>query len=123
MRGEAPQAWRAARLVMKRLTGRFGSASWSWGRAGPRSGSSAVRLPTASRGDRHLHQFDDLLLDRGAPPLERERHRPHVCVVQIGRVLEAQGRVAVFELARVLEEDDNLAGLVGVGGHPVPGLW
>jgi hypothetical protein len=53
---------------------------------------------------------------------ERVRHRPHVAVVQVRYVLEAQGRVAVAELARVLEEDDDLAVRVRVSGHPVPGL-
>jgi NADP-dependent 3-hydroxy acid dehydrogenase YdfG len=73
-------------------------------------------------GDRGLHQFGDLLLHHGAPALKRVRHRPHVTVIEVRRVLEAQGRVAVAELARILEEDDDLAVRVRVSGHPVPGL-
>jgi hypothetical protein len=42
-------------------------------------------------GGRRLHQLDDLLLYHGAPVLERVRHRPQVPVVEVGRVLEAQG--------------------------------
>ena len=73
-------------------------------------------------GDRRLHQLDNLLLHRRAPLLERVRRRPQVAVVEVRRVLEAERRVPVAELAGVLEEDDDLAVLVRVGGHAVPGL-
>ena len=42
-------------------------------------------------GDGSSHHLGDLLLYRGAPFLERVGHRPHVPVVEVGRVLEAQG--------------------------------
>ena len=73
-------------------------------------------------GDCGLHQLGDLLLHYGAPLVKRVRHRPHVALVQVRRVLEAQGRVALSELACVLEENDYLAVGVRVSGHPVPGL-
>src|SRR5436190_151982 len=57
-------------------------------------------------GDCGLDQLDDLLLYHGTPLLERVRHRPQVPVVEVGCVLEADGRVPVIELARVLKEDD-----------------
>src|SRR6476660_1117976 len=63
-------------------------------------------------GERGPHQFDDLLLHRGTPLPQRVRHRPQVPLVEVGRVLEAQGRVSVVELAGVLEEYDDLAVLV-----------
>src|SRR5258708_15182639 len=89
----------------------------------PLTGRRRARRSWQRSGDRSLHQLDDLLLYHGAPLLQRVRHRPQIPVVEVGRVLEAQGRVPVAELARVLEEDDDLAVRVRVGGHPVPGLW
>ena len=58
----------------------------------------------------------------GAPRHERVRDGPQVTVVEVRRVLEAEGRVPVAELARVLEEDNDLPVRVRVGGHSVPGL-
>src|SRR4051794_25646250 len=55
-------------------------------------------------GDGGADQLGDLLLHLRAPPRERVRHRPDVAVVEARRVLEAQGGVAVVELAGVLEE-------------------
>jgi hypothetical protein len=82
----------------------------------------APRRSRQQSGDGSLDQVGDLLFDHGTPVLERVRHRPEVPVVEVGRVLEAQGRVAVAELAGVLKEDDDLAVRVGVRRHPVPGL-
>src|SRR5688572_6507509 len=73
-------------------------------------------------GSGSLHQLGDLLLHLGAPLRQREGHWPQIAVVEVGRVLEAEGRVSVAELARVLEEDDDLAVCVRVGGHSVPSL-
>src|SRR5215470_6557910 len=73
----------------------------------PLTGQRHARRPRQRSGDRGLHQLGDLLLDRGAPLLQRVRDRPQVPVVEVGLVLEAQGRVPVAELARVLEEDDD----------------
>src|SRR4051794_6269280 len=85
--------------------------SWS----GPTS--SAVRS-----ADRRADQLGDALLHRGTPLHQRVGHRPHVTLVEVGGVLEAERGVAVLELARVLEEHHGLAVGVRIGGHPVPGL-
>src|SRR5207253_8976921 len=44
-------------------------------------------------------------------------------VVEVRAVLEAEHRVPLLELRRVSEEEDDLAVLVRVRGHPVPRLW
>src|SRR5581483_2489030 len=47
---------------------------------------------------------------------------PHRAVVEVRGVLEAEHRVALLELGRVAEVENDLAVLVRVGRHPVPGL-
>src|SRR4029079_14830497 len=60
----------------------------------------------------------------GLGELRREGvgNRPHRAVVEVRVVLEPEHRVALLELRRVAEEHDDLAVLVGVRGHAVPGL-
>src|SRR5580658_2298079 len=97
--------WRAsAATTPSKAPARQGNASRAWSRRGCVAGPDRHR----SR-DGGLHQLGDLLLHQRAPLLERVRHRPHVPVVEVGGLLEAQGRVPVLELAGVLEEDDDLA--------------
>ena len=59
--------------------------------------------PPADRGRQDTaaaHQLGDLLLHLGCPRTSAKADRPHVAVVEAGRVLELQGRVALAELAR-----------------------
>ena len=64
----------------------------------------------------------DARLDVIGPGDEGDRRRPQVPGIAGRRVVEAEAGVAGLELAGVLEEDDDLARGVGVGGHAVPGL-
>src|SRR6266508_2306991 len=112
----------SARSSVPSSTASVGSTTSTSARACTTAGEHHRVLVGRSSGDGCRHQLDDLLLDLGAPALERVRHRPQVAVVEVGRVLEAEGGVPVLELARVLEEDDDLAVRVRVGGHSVPGL-
>src|SRR5918998_2453517 len=89
--------------------------------------ASAVRVGGApARSDRlarrPLHELADPRLFGGAQLLQREGDRPHGALVEVRRVAEAERRVPRVELLGALEVADDLAVLVGVGGHPVPGL-
>src|SRR6266511_5823369 len=86
----------------------------------PPTGLVMRRARWESSAHRFLHERDDPFLLGGGQLLEREGGRPHVAVVEVRRVLEAERRVPRLELLRALEEADNLA-VLGVGGHPVPG--
>src|SRR6266542_4208673 len=89
-------------------------------RLGPAQRSrSQTRWPRSS-AHRFLHQRCDPFLFGGAQLLQRVRGRPHVTLVEVRRVAEAERRVPGLELRRVLEEADDLAAL-RVRGHPVPG--
>src|SRR4029453_10635880 len=70
---------------------------------------------------RFLHQRADLLLVVGGQLRHGEGGRPNGAVVQVRVAVEAQRRVPLLELRRGCEEADDLA-LLGVRGHPVPGL-
>src|SRR5689334_14382791 len=77
---------------------------------------SAVTAPPRLRVDRCVRlrdrrgdQLGHLLLHLGRPRRDGEADRPDVAVVEAGRVLELQARVALAELARVLEREDDLA--------------
>src|ERR671916_64872 len=89
--------------------------------------ASAVRVGGApARSDRlarrPLHELADPRLFGGAQLLQREGDRPHGALVEVRRVVEAERRVPRVELLGALKVADDLAVLVGVGGHPVPGL-
>src|SRR6266498_5423716 len=71
---------------------------------------------------RFLHERADLCLFGSSQLLQRENDRPQGAFVQVRRVLEAQRRVPRVELLRGLEETDDLAVLVGIRGHPIPGF-
>src|SRR5829696_10257295 len=92
------------------------SASVTWGRLR----SLRRRRPCSAR--RPLHERADPRLLGGGQLLQREGGRPHGAIVEVRRVAEAQRRVPGVELLGALEVADDLAVLVGVGGHPVPGL-
>src|SRR5438034_10244972 len=59
------------------------------------------------------------------PPICRRNRvcAPHRAVVELRAVVEAEHRVPLLELRGVAEEADDLAVLVRVRGHSVPGLW
>src|SRR5215211_3413807 len=67
-----------------------------------------------------LDERADLFLFGGGQFLKREGGRPHVALVEVRPVAEAQRRVPRLELLRALEEADDLA-VLGIRGHPVPG--
>src|SRR3712207_5990845 len=92
----------------------------TWGRLrGPRRpGPIRPRLAHSP-----LHERADPRLFCGTQLLQRIGGRPHGAFVEVRRVAEAQRRVPRVELLCALEEADYLAVLLGVGGHPVPGLW
>src|SRR5829696_2008534 len=108
----------------RRTRRRLGSAS---GRDAPgltvgrrsrvnRPGGSA-RRPPHERADPCLCGGGQLL-----QRLQRKRGRPHGALVEVRLVAEAERCVPRVELLGALEEAHHLAVLVGVGGHPVPGL-
>src|SRR5580658_9294188 len=113
---------------LSRTSASSGSRSPTLSSAAERS-SAMAGSPTRSPATRYrssghcsLDQFGNLPLYGRGPLLYRERHGPHVPVVEVRSVLELECRVPHVEFARVLEGDDDLAVLVGVGGHPIPGL-
>src|SRR5687767_3256876 len=71
---------------------------------------------------RFLDERADLRLFGGGQLLQREGRRPHGSFVELRIVVEPERRVPRLELRRGCEETDDLAVLVGVGGHPVPRL-
>src|SRR5438309_8536190 len=85
--------------------------------------------PAVSRGlrsRRSAHRLLDELRDPGLVCLGQLLHRegdgPHGAVVELRAVVEAEHRVPLLELRGVAEEADDLAVLVRVSGHSVPGL-
>src|SRR5215218_8970856 len=92
------------------------SPSVTWGRL-----RGLLRRPPCS-ARRPLHERADPRLLGGGQLLKREGGRPHDAFVEIRFVAEAERRVPRVELLGALEVADDLAVLVGVGGHPVPGL-
>src|SRR5829696_3881044 len=82
---------------------------------------SRVNRPDGS-ARRPLHERADPCLCGGTQLLQRKGGRPHGAFVEVRLVAEAERRVPRVELLGALEEADDLAVLVGVGGHPVPGL-
>src|SRR5215208_1127899 len=92
------------------------SPSVTWGRLrGLRR-----RRPCSAR--RPLHERADPRLLDGGQLLQRKRGRPHGALVEVRLVAEAERSVPRVELLGALEEADDLTVLVGVGGHPIPGL-
>src|SRR5687768_13770107 len=71
---------------------------------------------------RFLHERADLCLFCGGQLLQREGGRPHGAFVEVRDVVEAERRVPRLELVRSLEEADDLAILVSICRHPVPGF-
>src|SRR6266540_283041 len=69
-----------------------------------------------------LHKRDDPCLFSGSQRLQCEGGWPHGAFVEVGLVVEAKRRVPRLELVGGLEEADDVAVLVGIRGHPVPGL-
>src|ERR671911_17663 len=82
---------------------------------------SRVNRPGGS-ARRPLHERADLRLFGGTQLLQRKRGRPHGALVEVRLVAEAERSVPRVELLGALEEADHLAVLVGVRGHPIPGL-
>src|SRR5581483_9437669 len=76
--------------------------------------------PPSSSAHRPLDEIGDLLFLGPRQPRQRKRGRPHVAVVEVGLVAEAERRVPRLELRRVLEEADDLP-VLRVGRHAVPG--
>src|SRR6266511_446246 len=68
-----------------------------------------------------LHELAYPYIVGGGQLLQREGGRPHGALVEVRLFLEAERRVPRLELVRALEEADDLA-VLGVRGHPVPGL-
>src|SRR5829696_4835433 len=105
----------------RRTRRRLGSAS---SRDAP--GLTVGRRSRVNRPDgsarRPLHERADPCLCGGSQLLQRKGGRPHGAFVEVRLVAEAERRVPRVELLGALEEADDLAVLVGVGGHPVPGL-
>src|SRR5436309_513035 len=58
---------------------------------------------------RFLHERGDPCLFGGSQPLERECVRPHVALVEVRLITEAERRVPRLELRCCLEEADDLA--------------
>ena len=75
-----------------------------------------------SSAHRFLHEGGDLCLFGSGQLLQREGGRPQGAFVEVGRVVEAECRIPGVELLRGLEEADDLAVLVGICGHPIPGF-
>src|ERR671911_1403724 len=82
---------------------------------------SRVNSPGGS-ARRPLHERADPCLFGGTQLLQRKRGRPHGALVEVRLVAEAERRVPRVELLGALEEAHHLAVLIGVRGHPVPGL-
>src|SRR5213594_3278469 len=76
------------------------------------SGGSVLRY-------RFLHERGDPRLLGGSQPLQRIGGWPHVTLVEVRLVAEAERRVPRLELRCCLEEADDLA-VLGIRGHPVP---
>src|SRR5437879_6708709 len=68
---------------------------------------------------RFLHESGDPCLLGGSQPLQCEGGRPHVALVEVRLVAEAERRVPRLELLRCLEEADDLI-VLGIRRHPVP---
>src|SRR5215211_4495484 len=105
----------------RRTRRRLGSAS---GRDAPGltvGRRSRVNRPGGS-ARRPLHERADPCLCGGGQLLQRKRGRPHGALVEVRLVAEAERSAPRVELLGALEEADDLAVLVGVRGHPVPGL-
>src|SRR5215207_5341407 len=105
----------------RRTRRRLGSAS---GRDAPGltvGRRSRVNRPGGS-ARRPLHERADPCLCGGGQLLQRKGGRPHGAFVEVRLVAEAERSVPRVELLGALEVADDLAVLVGVGGHPVPGL-
>src|ERR687897_745189 len=92
------------------------SASVEWSRLH----SLRRRRPCSAR--RPLYERADPRLLGGGQLLKREGGRPHDALVEVRRVVEAERRVPRVELLGALVVAADLAVLVSVGGHPVPGF-
>src|SRR3954447_18896387 len=77
---------------------------------------------SVDRSDGLAHQLLDGRLDSRRHAGHRVLGGPHVLLVEVRNVAEAERRVAHAELGAGLEEAHDLAVLVGVGRHAVPGL-
>src|SRR5215213_195390 len=82
---------------------------------------SRVNRPGGS-ARRPLHERADPCLCGGGQLLQRKRGRPHGALVEVRLVAEVERSVPRVELLGALEVADDLAVLVGVSGHPVPGF-
>src|SRR5215210_8414175 len=91
------------------------SPSVTWGRL------RGLRRPRPCSARCPLHERADPRLLGGGQLLQREGGRPHGPFVEVRLVAEAERRVPRVELLGALKEADDLAVLVGVRGHPVPG--
>src|SRR5215210_8177776 len=92
------------------------SPSVTWGRL------RGLRRRRPGSARRPLHERADPRLLGGAQLLKREGGRPNGAFVEVRLVAEVERSVPRVELLGALEVADDLAVLVGVSGHPVPGL-
>src|SRR4029453_12596604 len=106
--------WSSSRRAAEPDRSSISRASVSWR---PRTSPGSI-YPSAPP---LLPERADLLLIGGGQPLQRERGGPHGALIEVRCFLEAERRVPRLELVRTLEEADDLV-VLGVRGHPVPGL-
>src|SRR6266700_4031468 len=79
-------------------------------------------LRASSSAHRFLHQRADPRLTGFSQLRQREGVRPHGAFVEVRLVAEAERRVPRLELLCTLEEADDVAVLIRIRGHPIPGF-
>src|SRR5215211_5639089 len=97
----------------RRTRRRLGSASGRDAPGLPVGRRSLVNRPGGS-ARRPLHELGDPRLCGGTQLLQRKRGRPHGALVEVRLVAEAERSVPRVELLGALEEEEDLAVLVGV---------
>src|SRR5712692_4234867 len=94
-----------AEVITRRLTHSLISLAKPLGFSAPASHGCQAQ----SLARRFLHKSCDLCFCGGREFLQREGDRPHLTVVEVRRVVEAERGVPRLELGLVLEEQDGLA--------------
>src|SRR5688500_15926206 len=85
-------------------------------------GCTSAPRPASSPGasaDSSFHELADPCLVGDGQLLQRKGRRPHVAIVEVRLVAEAERCIPRLELPCVLKEAENLA-VLRVGRHPVP---